>query len=300
MLKGIHFLLSYNCTYECDHCFVYCGPFAGGTFTIDQIKAVLAEAKKMDAVEEIYLEGGEPFLYYPLMLEAARLARADGLNVGIVSNAYFANSEADAELWLKPLVELGIFDLSISEDSFHGEDEAAAAAKRAATVARKLGLPIGTICIDPPEVKSADPHKKGEPVVGGGVLFKGRAADKLTAGLPTKDWKTFTECSHEELRKPERVHVDCYGNVQVCQGISIGNMWKTPLSEIDANYDPESHPIIGPLLKGGPAELARHYNVELADGYVEECHLCYSVRRALLDRFPDHLAPRQVYGVETT
>ncbi len=299
MLKGIHFLLSYNCTYECDHCFVYCGPFAGGTFTIDQIKAVLAEAKKMEAVEEIYIEGGEPFLYYPLMLETARLARADGLKVGIVSNAYFANSEADAELWLKPLVELGIFDLSISEDSFHGDDKAAASAKRAAAVARRLGLPIGTICIDPPEVKSdADSQKKGEPVVGGGVLFKGRAADKLTAGLPTKDWKTFTECSHEELRHPERVHIDCYGNVQVCQGISIGNMWKTPLSEINANYDPESHPIIGPLLAGGPAELAQRYNVEVAEGYVEECHLCYSVRRALLDRFPDHLAPRQVYGVE--
>lgn len=299
MLEGIHFLLSYNCTYECDHCFVYCGPFAGGTFTIDQVKAVLNEARKIETVTQVYFEGGEPFLYYPLMIEGVRLARDLGLNVGIVTNAYFANSEADAELWLRPLKDFGIFDLSISEDSFHGEEEAAAAAKRAVKIARKLGLPVGKICIDPPTVEtSADQQRKGEPVVGGGVLFKGRAADKLTAGLPVKDWKTFTECSHEELRRPERVHVDCYGNVQVCQGISIGNMWKTPLSEIDANFDPEAHPIIGPLLAGGPAELARRYGVKLADGYVEECHFCFSVRKALLDRFPEHLAPRQVYGVE--
>ena len=46
----------------------------------------------------------------------------------------------------------------------------------------------------------------------------------------------------EELRLPERVHVDSFGNLHICQGISIGNLIKQPLVEIMRNYDPDSPP----------------------------------------------------------
>ena len=72
----------------------------------------------------------------------------------------------------------------------------------------------------------------------------------------------------------------------------------TPLSELDRTYDHRSHPIIAPLVAGGPAQLAREYNVELEDAYVDECHMCYEVRKALIDKFPQYLGPRQVYGLE--
>jgi len=32
---------------------------------------------------------------------------------------------------------------------------------------------------------------------------------------------------------------------------------------------------------------------------VDACHLCYRTRQALLERFPEYLAPRQVYGLES-
>ncbi len=47
MLTGIHFILSYKCTLECDHCFIYCSPNAKGTFTLNDIKKVLTEAIKI-------------------------------------------------------------------------------------------------------------------------------------------------------------------------------------------------------------------------------------------------------------
>lgn len=34
MLTGIHILLTYTCTRECDHCFLHCGPKQEGTFTL--------------------------------------------------------------------------------------------------------------------------------------------------------------------------------------------------------------------------------------------------------------------------
>ncbi len=49
-------------------------------------------------------------------------------------------------------------------------------------------------------------------------------------------------------------------------------------------------------MEGGPARLAEAYEFTPEDNAVSSCHLCFLVRRALIDRFPDCLAPRQVYG----
>ena len=129
-------------------------------------------------------------------------------------------------------------------------------------------------------------------------MFKGRAVEKLTDGLPRRPWYELTQCPYEDLESPSRVHVDHYGHVHICQGLSMGNMWKRPLSKLVSEYEAGSHPICGPLVKGGPAQLVRQYNVEHEEEYVDECHLCFLARRALVDSFPEYLAPRQVYGLE--
>ena len=62
MLTGVHFLLTYTCNFECDHCFLYCNPYSGGTFTIKQISQIINESTKIGTVEWIYYEGGEPMV----------------------------------------------------------------------------------------------------------------------------------------------------------------------------------------------------------------------------------------------
>ena len=104
MLSEIHFLLTYKCNFECDHCFLYCSPWSEGTFTIQQVDDVLEEALKIGTINTIYFEGGEPTLYYPLLLESIRRANNKGFKVGMVSNAYGALAEEDAHLLLDPLV----------------------------------------------------------------------------------------------------------------------------------------------------------------------------------------------------
>jgi hypothetical protein len=283
---------------ECDHCFVYSGPNAKGTFTLNQIREVLKEALKIKTIEWVYFEGGEPFMFYPIMLEGIKLARDFGFKTGIVTNAYWVTSEEDAELWLKPLYELGISDLSISDDSFHFEEEKENQAKIALSASKKLSIPVDSICIEKPTIDKGSERSKGEPVVEGGALLKGRAVEKLTNDLPTRKFDEFTECPEEDLKNPKRVHLDPYGYVHICQGLVMGNMWDTPFSEIVKKYDADLHPICGPLLEGGPALLAKKYGIEHEDRYVTACHFCYKMRLALLDRFPKHLAPRQVYGLE--
>ncbi|HWR81958.1 MAG TPA: hypothetical protein VN285_01500 [Candidatus Deferrimicrobium sp.] len=299
MLTGIHILLTYTCHYECDHCFLYCGPHSEGTFTLDQLRQLLHQAVQLRTVDSIYFEGGEPFLFYPLLLEGVKLARGMGFKAGIVTNAYWATSVEDAGQWLAPLAQLGIFDLSVSDDLFHHDKPEESPVKNAVAAASKLHIPVNAICIEKPTAVPTESGdvEKGSPVTGGEVMYKGRAVEKLTSGQPTRGWRLFTECPHEDLRDPSRVHIDAYGHVHLCQGLLMGNMWKTPLASLVANYDPLAHPICGPLIKGGPAQLAREYNVEHDKQYVDACHLCFVVRSALLEKFPDYLAPRQVYGL---
>lgn len=296
MLTGIHFLLTYKCNLECDHCFLFCGPTSQGTFTLAQIQKVYDELVKIGTIKWVYFEGGEPFLFYPIMQEALRIAHKMGFKTGIVTNSYWATAVEDSQIWLKPLKELGISDFTISDDLYHSEDEKENPAKRGLTAAKQLGMSPGSICIEKPSVRRQT--KKGAPVIKGGAMFRGRAVEKLIKELPTKKYEEFTECPYEDLKSPERVHLDSYGNVHLCQGLSMGNMWETSLSELVKNYDPDAHPICGPLLKGGPVLLARKYRIKPRKRYVDACHFCYSVRLALVDKFPKYLAPRQVYNLK--
>jgi len=301
MLKGVHFLLTYTCNFECDHCFLFCGPDADGSFTMHQIRQILSDAGTMDGMEWIYFEGGEPFLYYPIMVEGLRLAAEKGFKTGVVTNAWWATTVDDAKVWLAPLAEHGVLDLAVSDDAFHYGDKTQTPAKNAVAAAKELGIPTGAICIEPPTVMNKEnaTGEKGKPVVGGGAKFKGRAVETLTKGLPRIGCDRCISCPHEELISPKRIHIDPYGNVHLCQGLIIGNTHHAPISEIMTTYSPDSHPICGPLVAGGPFHLAGMYKVKLEDdGYVDECHMCYEVRKALLDRFPRYLGPKQVYGLK--
>ena len=300
MLTGIHFILTYTCNSECDHCFLYCSPWSQGTFTIRQVTEVLNESKKIGSVDWVYYEGGEPFLFFPLLVESIKRAKNMNFKVGVVTNAYGALAEEDAELWLRPLAEAGLSFINISNDSLHYGDEESTPASNAILVAERLGITNAPICIDKPkvELQQGKNGERGQPVIGGHVKFRGRAVEKLTKNLPLRPKKQLCECPDEDLVSPSRVHVDAYGNVLICQGISMGNCWKKPLSELVKNYDAQKHPICGPLVRGGPFRLVEEYGLKLEDEYVDECHLCYAARVALLDKFPEYLAPRQAYGLE--
>ena len=292
-LNGIHILLTYQCTFECDHCFVWGSPWQTGTLTMEQIEIILKQAKDA-GVESIYFEGGEPFLYYALLVRGVAMAYEMGFSVGIVSNGYWAHTVEDALVWLEPLVGK-LEDLSISCDLFHYSEEMLQQANNAVEAAGKLGIPVGTISVAQPGEDAANSHGQIEDEAA--VMYRGRAVEKLMPRAKKQSWDTFTECPHEDFRDPGRVHLDPLGELHICQGISIGNLFKKPLTQILADYDADSHPVCGPLMNGGPVALVSEYNLPHASHYADACHLCYEVRTALRARLPDILTPNQMYGV---
>lgn len=296
-MRGIHFLLSYTCNGECDHCFLWCSPWATGAMTLDQVRRVLRQAADLGTVDMVYFEGGEPFLFYPIMLQGLREARALGFKTGVVTNNYWATSVEDAVVWLEPLAQIGLDDLSLSSDLYHGEAMLTQTARNAREGAVRLGLPADLLMVAPPGGGAPqEPGAKGEPIEGGPVRYRGRAAVKLTESVPHWPWREFTACPDEDFLNPSRVHVDTFGHVHLCQGLLMGNLWQQTLSELAASYDPIHHPVLGPLIEGGPAALVERYDLPFKGAYADACHLCYLARKALRARFPEVLAPPVVYG----
>ncbi len=64
-LEAIHLLVTYRCTYACEHCFVWGSPEQEGTMTLAQLRAVVDQAAAAGCAM-VYFEGGEPMLYLSL------------------------------------------------------------------------------------------------------------------------------------------------------------------------------------------------------------------------------------------
>jgi MoaA/NifB/PqqE/SkfB family radical SAM enzyme len=294
-LDGVHLLLTFKCTYECDHCFIWGSPWQPGTMSLRAIGDIVEQSKDCGSVEWVYFEGGEPLLYYPVLVKGVEMAAAAGFKVGVVSNAYWATEVEDATEWLRPLAGK-VRDLSISSDLYHGGEYFVAQVRNAVAAAERLGIPVKVLTITPEEDTEL-PAAEGLPVSRFTVSYRGRAAEALAPNAAQQPWTEFDTCPDEDLREPGRVHVDPLGNVHLCQGILLGNVFETPLREICEGYDPESHEVVGPLLVGGPAELARRAGGPPGEMFADACHLCFETRRRARARFPRTVGPDQAYGV---
>ena len=61
-LKSVHFLITYKCSAECDHCFIWGSPRGDrGSMTTEQIDDFLAQITRAANITEVCAEGGEPF-----------------------------------------------------------------------------------------------------------------------------------------------------------------------------------------------------------------------------------------------
>jgi hypothetical protein len=294
-LTSLHLLLTYACNSECEHCFVWGSPKQSGTMTLRDIRDILRQGLELGTLESIYFEGGEPFLYYPVLARAVQDAAASGLRTGAITNCYWATNVRDAVEWLRGF-HGALHELWVSSDLYHGDEELCPNVRHAMQAAQEVGIPCPTISVAQPGETGA--VSEGQLLAGKSeVMYRGRATQRLALEAAQHPWHEFVTCPHEDLREPGRVHVDPFGNLHLCQGLAIGNLFRTPLCDICATYDPEAHPVVGPLLRGGPAGLLQHYGLAHRTTYADACHACYEARLALRERFPDVLVPDGMYGV---
>lgn len=280
-LKSVHFLMSYGCPAECDHCFVWGSPRRQASMSPSQVTGFLDEVVSLGTVTGVCAEGGESFTRYDMLLHFLREATRRGLEASALTNAFWVISREQAEKCVSELMGAGLTSLGVSTDEWHQKRIPVERADTLLEVCEAVGLSASRM------ETSLE-----------GVMYRGRAAESLAAERPKRPAAEFTSCPHEQLGAPARVHVDCYGRVHLCQGLCVGAGGP---AEACAAFDPGEHPIVRRLLEGGPhalGQFAAERGFEMEGGYVDACHLCYRARESLRSEYPELLGPDEMYGVE--
>ncbi len=278
-LRAIHFLISYGCSSECDHCFVWATPRRLAGMTAEQVDEFLEQIASLGMVTEVCGEGGESFTRYQVLLHFLRRATALGLSASALTNASWVTSRQQAEERIAELMAAGLTNLGISTDRWHQRYVPVERVDTLLEVCEAAGLAAARMETTPES-----------------VMFRGRAAERLAPQMPTRPAEELTVCPHEQLGSPSRIHLDCYGWLHLCQGLTLGG---ESIQEAVANHDPQRHPLVAILLDGGPCALGKYaaeLGFQMHHGYVDGCHLCYRAREFLRPKFPDLLGPDEMYG----
>ena len=298
MVTKLHILLTYNCSLKCKHCYVYSDQKAPGKISLSQISHFLNEGRKMEGIEWVYFGGGEPFTQYPLLLKAIQRARKLDYRVGVETNGYFARTDEAALRLLRPLANMGVEDLRVSNDAMHYQNPWTSPANRALSAAHTLGIPTTLVRIATPGKTGDNPTSAlhADRIDEPRFMYTGRAAEIFAQKSQRVDWSTPNRCPREDLADPDQVFVDAYGFVQICPGIAMGNAHETPLNDIISNYGIQSNQVLSILADQGPAGLIELSGLPPGKKIVDACHGCFASRKQLIDEYPGLLGPRHVYG----
>ena len=275
----------------------------------------------------IHIGGGEPFGRWETLIDLARRARRAGLGplAAVETNAYWAVDERTVRDRLRALDAAGMGRLTISADPYHQQfvpiERVRLAARVGADVlgSERVRVRWRDWAAEGFDTGALTPERRAELFARylrhGRDRLTGRAAAEL-AGLDQLNPPTaFADqnCA-EPLLRSRHVHVDGAGIVSpgTCAGIvlgrattaaSVGELWRrawTAFAE-GGGHDVAGMELISLLAGRGPtgllAEAERLGYTARPAGYAGRCHLCWEVRRWLLDRghYRRLLAPATVY-----
>jgi hypothetical protein len=322
--RDIGLILGYRCQAGCAHCLYNCGPGWHDWMRVEDVTAALSHAKQVWGQGfQVHLTGGEPFLNFPLLLQATRIAVDLDIPAYVETNAAWCRDPDQANDRFRQLRLAGLAAVLISVSPFH---QAAIPLERTLTgitaaqevfgasqviVYQADWLPgmarhgiEGTVPLDR-YVQTFGRSQAGQRLWQGyGLISGGRAGYRLGGLVDTRPPEAFRglSCRGELLFAPHS-HLDLYGGFipAFCGGISLGH-WRELSQLVDAYRGGDISPFVAVLTEEGPfglyqtARKAYGYQV-LLDGYAGKCHLCVDLRKHLVQigAFPEHLLPESFY-----
>jgi len=316
-LTGITFITTYNCNAHCEHCFfdtkgenVYMNP--------ELIDLVYKDLANSNTMFWNHFSGGEVLLHKSTFIEIIKKTRSyfKG-DIGISTNAFWANNINRAEAVVSELISAGVSGIAISCDYFHEKFIPKENAKNAVRAITNLGLKthcyiMGARCnsgvynaeqinlvsqnlaIDVRENSQMPLAPTIIRSIGKGSQINIPKSSKVPQGMCSD----LSECLGKRGPfNPAMVWVDAYGNVMLCYGIVIGNVYNTPFIDIINNYSLENSEITKCISVGGPKELLKlvnKNNISMELKFYDECDVCFNARKVLQPYYSE-LHPRECY-----
>lgn len=317
LVKDVDFLLTFKCPAECQHCSYKAGPKRIGFIKKREISGYLRELTKIHPLRAVWVHGGEPFLYFDILTYIIKEANKLGISrLGVITNSFWAKNEKIAKKKLEGLKKEGLNALTFSADFFHQEFIPLENVRNALKSAVALGFEdiyVDSYFVDDinsynyfnqltkknlerlNDIKNIEFHQNPMSVEGRGteLIEYLKLKEEIPSGnCPMPFW------IDGNLQNPDTIEIDCEGNVTLCPGICIGNTNVQSITRIVQDYNVENHPILSIIDKEGPIgllKIAKENGFKQDQQFVNECHLCYELRKFLQPIYPYSLVPKECY-----
>jgi len=317
-LSGITWITTYNCNISCDHCFFFT---QGNKRYMDPelVNIALKDFKYGNKMFWQHFSGGEIFLNTDKLIKIIQnLRKYFDKDIGLVTNGFWAKSIEESSLMIDKLKGIGVTSLSVSSDYFHQTlldkenprnliSALATEKMNSFILSGVLGKDISgskNLKLENDKLFNDLPMSKIPSIAEVEIRSIGKGS-KLN--IPKKKFIPQGKCTElstclgeNESFNPKMIWIDPYGNVMICYGITIGNLYKNTLNEIIESYDPKNNILLSILSEKGPKglyEYAISKGIDLPDEYYDECDLCYQVRSKLRMIHSEVLSPMECYPV---
>ncbi|HUS44644.1 MAG TPA: radical SAM protein [Phycisphaerae bacterium] len=318
-LTAVGILITNWCPARCRHCYVCSSPERREWMTVETATGHLAALARMGVpAKGIHIGGGEPFGDFERALTIVRAAQDVGLaGVGFVeTNGFWATSEPQVRQRLAELREAGMMKIHISADPYHQEFVPAERVRLLHEVARDVLGPDGVRArrwkwLQRPQDVAALPEGERQAFFARFLRhYPERMAGRAARCLAPLAERTPIDALPDDgcraaVLESGRIHVDPDGWVYpgTCAGIALGRATAdVPLDDLLGAWRLDVSPLIARLVAGGPKRLLPDaanggFRPDPA-GYAGTCHLCWSVRRHLVEAGGggDDLQPEWVYA----
>ena len=271
---------------------------------------------------QVHLTGGEPFLKFPLLLYATRIAAELNIPCYVETNAGWCVSDDSVSDRFRQLKQAGLNAILISCSPFHAVTIPPKRTLRAITIAGEVFGHQNVIVYQPewldllihfgtenPTPLEAYTQTYGIEQAGRffwqgyGLISGGRSGYKLGHMLERQPPESFQggRCEHEILYA-HHSHLDLYGNFisGFCGGLTAGD-WHNLPQVIDDFHRGNYPSLMRILIDDGPYGLYNFARQQYAyepifDGYAGKCHLCVDIRAYLnsADSY-EELEPQEFY-----
>ncbi|MBV9763027.1 MAG: radical SAM protein [Acidobacteriaceae bacterium] len=282
-----------HCNIACRHCAPECGPEVRHPWDVALLERVIEEAARIPNLRKmIHFAGGEPFLYFPQMLQLARHAHVLGFGSSIVTNGFWGVNRARAASMIASLVECGLRRVELSVDRFHLEFIPASTIRKSIDVLKQARV---FICmrvvttrkhqIDETLRQFTPDDLDGVEVNASGLIPTGRAIREIDA----REYYVSEEGANGSCANFLNLTIRPDGNVGPCcagaestPSLSLGNVHATPLDRIAK--DAEQNFFLRQVVEQGPSsffEALRNAGLghKIRPQYTSICQACSELFR---------------------
>jgi len=279
-------LLWNKCNATCKHCAVDSSPFERYSMTNDQIFKAIDSSFYDCSTPSIGLSGGEAFINYERLKQIIKYATDKGARVSVNSNGFWGKSIEKAREIVRELKQLKLSQLVISIDEFHEEFINADSPINVIIACKYEHLEVRLQYVS---------VKNGKRLTDLLSVHGDRLLNIECREIPLHPVGRGAQYSREYLFLERGIpmglcpsailSISAKGNIIPCcntaghlPALKIGDINTDSLQDVDFEF--KNDPLFIILCRFGPQALiekAKEHGYCLDDGYIDQCHLCYTL-----------------------